>query len=132
MIRSLLSIAAGYFAITVPNSFIHLIVSVYYKLDLSLAGVANLPSATWVAGLTALQLALGLFAGLLATTIARENKHRVILGFILLMVIIACTDYFMLSNREPFWYLITAPILKILGIFAGYKLQIQQAEQAQV
>ncbi len=133
MIRSILSIAAGYFAIAVPNSFIHIIVSVYFKADnLALTGIANLPSATWIAGITALQLALGLFGGLLASTIAKQNQHHVILGFILLMVIMGFTDYSMLSNREPLWYLIAAPILKIVGIFAGYKLQIQQAEQTKL
>jgi len=133
MIRSILSIAAGYFAIAIPNSFIHVIISVYFKAEnVALTGITNLPSATWVVGITALQLALGIFGGLLASTIAQQNKHHVILGFILLMVIIGFTDYSMLNNREPIWYLIAAPTLKIAGIFTGYKLQIQQAEQPQV
>jgi hypothetical protein len=121
MIRTMLSIAVGYFSITALNSFAHLIVSIYFKTDITLAGVANLPSVTWSVGFTILQFAFGLFGGLLATTVAK-NPHRVILGFILIMVAISLIDYSVLNSREPLWYLIVAPILKIIGIFTGYKL----------
>lgn len=126
MIRSMLSIAAGYFSIAVLNSFVHLIVSVYFKTGLKLTGVSGLPSIPWVIGITALQLFFGLFGGLIAATIAKKDKHLVILGLILLMAAIAIVDHSVLSSREPFWYLLTAPALKITGIFIGYKLQIKQ------
>lgn len=128
MIRSMLAIAAGYFSIAVLNSFIHLIVAIYSKSEIFLSGVANLPSAAWVIGFTALQFVFGLFAGLLATTLGSDNPQRVLLGFILLMVAVSLVDYSMLNEREPLWYLITAPALKIGGIFTGYKLQIKQME----
>lgn len=126
MLRILLSIAAGYFSITVLNSFAHLIVSVYFKTEITLAGVANLPTDIWVIGFTALQLIFGLLGGLLATTLAKDNKHLVILGFILLMVAIGIVDYSVLNDREPLWYLITAPFLQIMGILSGYHLQANQ------
>ncbi len=128
MFRSMLAIAAGYFAMAVPNSFIHLIVAIYSRSEVFLTGVTNLPSLTWVVGLTALQFVLGLFGGLLATTLGSDNPQRVILGFVLLMVAVALVDYSVLNEREPLWYLVTAPALKIGGIYTGYKLQINQIQ----
>ncbi|WP_138429793.1 hypothetical protein [Fodinibius saliphilus] len=128
MIRSMIAIAAGYFSIAATNGFVHLIVSFYFKSTITLSGVANLPSVTWTAGITALQLAIGLFGGLLASTIADKEKHLATLGLILLLVIIGLTNYTMLNEREPIWYLITAPALRVTGVFFGYKLQIQQLQ----
>lgn len=124
----MLVIVAGYFAIAVPNSFIHLIVAIYSKSEVFLTGVANLPSPVWVIGFTALQFLFGLFGGLLVTTLESNHPHRVILGFVLLMVAVGLVDYSVLSDREPLWYLITAPALKIGGIFTGYKLQTNQIQ----
>lgn len=129
MIRTMLAIAAGYFSITALNSFAHLIVSVYFKTEINLVGIASLPSVTWSIGFTALQLALGLFGGLLAATIAKD-PHRTILGLLLIMVAVSLVDYAVLSDREPLWYLIIAPTLKVTGIFAGYKLIQNQAQNA--
>lgn len=123
MLRSMLAIAAGYASIAILNSFVHLIVSVYFKKEIFLTGVAQLPSNVWVLSFTALQFALGLFGGLLTTTLAKSRAHIEILGFILLMIIIGFVDYSMLAGREPLWYLISSPLLIILGIFAGYRLQ---------
>lgn len=128
MIRSMLAIAAGYFSILFLNSFAHLIVSFYFKTEITLAGVANLPSLSWAIVITLLQLAFGLFGGLLSTTIAEDNKRIVILGFILLMIIISLLDYSILKEREPLWYLLSAPTLKIAGLFLGYRLQIKQTQ----
>lgn len=124
----MLAIAAGYLSIAFLNSFAHLIISFYFKTEITLSGIANLPSATWAFGLTLLQPVFGLFGGLLATTIAENNKRIVILGFILLMVAIALADYTMLKEREPLWYLILAPSLKIAGLYTGYRLQIKQTQ----
>ena len=128
MIRSMMAIAAGYFSIAVLNSLTHLIISFYFKTGIILTGIATVPSTGWVIGITALQPVFGLFGGLLATTIAKDNKHLVLLGFILLMVAIAITDYSVLNEREPLWYLILAPLLKVCGITGGYFIQTQQQE----
>ena len=128
MIRSMMAIAAGYFSIAILNSLTHLIISIYSKTELTLAGIAMLPSDEWVIAITALQPVFALFGGLLATTLAKDNKHLVLLGFILLMVTVAIVDYSVLSEREPLWYLIVAPILKITGVTAGYFIQINQQQ----
>lgn len=127
MIQTMLAIAAGYFSIAVLNSFIHIIISIYFKKEVALTGIANLPSTTWALGITVLQFALGLFGGLLATTLAIKTE-RVILGLILLMAAISLIDYSVLSEREPLWYLISAPVLKISGIFIGFKIIQSQNE----
>lgn len=120
------AITAGYMSITALNSFIHIIVSIYFRQELTVTGIANLPSASWIFVITLLQFVFGLFGGLLATTLARKKSHIIILGFILLMAAVALIDYSMLNEREPLWYLVTAPTLKILGIFTGFRLiQIQ-------
>lgn len=126
MLRTMLAIAAGYFSITILDSLVHVIVSVYFQTELSLSGIANLPSIPWVVGVTILQFCFGLFAGLLASTIVHTKKYLAALGLILLMVIIGCLDYTVLSKREPLWYLITSPALKIVGIFLGYRLILLQ------
>lgn len=129
MIRSMLAIAAGYFSIVVLNSFVHLIVSIYFKTDIFLTGIAQLPSVAWVYGFTGLQLVFGLFGGLLTSTLAGSHAYLEILAFILLMIIIAFVDYSVLNEREPLWYLITSPTLKISGIFLGYRLIKLQNQQ---
>lgn len=131
MVRQMMAVAAGYFSILALNSIIHVIVSVYFKTGLHLKGISHLPSLPWIVGFTALQFAFGLFGGLLATTIARSSQHIAILGFVLLMTIIALIDYSSLSAQEPLWYLITSPALKIAGIFTGYRLiQLQNKNNA--
>lgn len=122
----MLAIAVGYFAIVVLNSFVHLIVSVYFNTELVLMGISQMPSAPWTFGVTGLQFAFGLFGGLLTTTLAGSKAYVEVLGFILLMVVIGFVDYSVLSGREPLWYLITSPILKVLGIFSGYQLIKEQ------
>lgn len=122
MIRSMLAIAAGYFSIIALNSFVHLIVSIYFKTDIFLTGVSQLPTGIWAAGFTILQFVFGLFGGLLTTTLAGSKAYIEILGFILLMIAISFIDYSVLNSREPLWYLITSPILRVLGIFVGYRL----------
>ena len=122
MVRQMMAIAAGYFSIVFLNGLIHVILSVYFNTDLSLAGISHLPSLSWTVLFTALQLLFGLFGGLLTATIAQNNQHIAILGFILLMVIISLINYSVLSMQEPLWYLITSPSLKIIGILAGYQL----------
>ena len=124
MLRTVIAIGAGYLSITALNSFVHLIVSIYFKTDLTLTGIAFLPSTTWIIGVTMLQFVFGLFGGLLATTIAK-NSSKVILGFILIMAAVGLINYYMTMETEPLWYLITAPILTISGIYTGYKVQIQ-------
>ncbi|MGM0546164.1 MAG: hypothetical protein ACQEST_05520 [Bacteroidota bacterium] len=125
MIRTMGAIAAGYFSITILNSFIHLITSIYFQGDFSLSGISHLPSTAWVIGVTIMQFVLGLFGGLLATTIAHK-KSKAILGFILIMVAISLINYSMMVDSEPLWYLITAPALTISGIYMGYRIQSQQ------
>ncbi|NGP88005.1 hypothetical protein [Fodinibius halophilus] len=126
MIRSMLAIAVGYITITATNSFVHLIISFYFKTEFALTGITTLPSEIWVAGVTLLQLGFGMFAGLLSSTLAQSDKHLATLGLILLLVIAGILDYTILQQREPTWYLITSTILRVLGVFIGYKLQIQQ------
>lgn len=128
MIRTMGAIAAGYFSITVLNSFIHLITSIYFRSDLTLTGIAYLPSTSWIIGVTVLQFAFGFFGGLLATTIAR-NATRVILGLILIMVTISLINYSMMVDSEPLWYLITGPILTVSGIYMGYRIQSQESTE---
>ncbi|TYP95331.1 hypothetical protein LX73_0631 [Fodinibius salinus] len=129
MIRSLLAIVAGYFSITLLNSFAHLIVSVYFKTELVLSGVSQLPSLPWVIGFTILQFVWGLFGGLLASTLAQKNISIAILGFILLIAVIGMLNYSVLNHREPLWHLISSPTLTMGGIFLGYKLQLDQQQK---
>lgn len=128
MIRTMGAIAAGYFSITVLNSFIHLITSIYFRSDLTLTGITYLPSTSWTIGVTVLQFAFGLFGGLLATTIARDAS-KVILGLILIMVTISLINYSMMVDSEPLWYLITVPILTVSGIYMGYRIQSQESTE---
>jgi hypothetical protein len=127
----MLAVAAGYFSMLVLNSLIHIITSVYFKTDLSLTGIAHLPSTAWVFGMTVLQFLFGLFGGLLTATIALTKDFIAILGFVLLITIIALMDYTVLNGREPLWYLITSPALKIAGIFTGYQLIQMQNKHIQ-
>jgi hypothetical protein len=122
----MLAIAVGYLSIAALNSFVHVIISVYFKTELFLTGISQMPSEVWVYGVTALQFAFGLFGGLLTTTLAGAKAYVEVLGFILLMIVIGFVDYSVLNGREPLWYLITSPILKALGIFIGYRLIKQQ------
>jgi hypothetical protein len=132
MIRSMLAIAAGYFSIVFLNSFIHLIVSFYFRMEITLTGISYLPTPIWTFGFTILQFLFGLFGGLLAATLAQERQNMVLTGFILLIVAVALLDYSVLNEREPLWYLITAPGLKIAGIYTGYYLQTNQTNPAPV
>lgn len=127
MVRTMIAIGAGYFSIAALNSFIHIITSIYFRADISLTGISHLPSTTWIIGVTFLQFAFGLFGGLLATTIAK-NASKVILGFILIMVAVSLINYSILVDSEPLWYLITAPVLTISGIYMGYHLQTQESK----
>ena len=126
MFRSMLAIAGGYITILILNSLVHLIISVYFRSDLFLTGISQLPSTAWVIGVTALQFAFGLMAGLLTSSLAKSKPNREITGFILLMTAIAIIDYTMLSSQEPMWYLIASPALKIIGIFTGFRLFLNQ------
>jgi hypothetical protein len=123
------AIAVGYFSIAALNSFIHVITSIYFRSDITLTGISHLPSTSWVIGITFLQFAFGLFGGLLATTVAK-NVSRVILGFILLMVAVSLINYSVMADSEPLWYMITAPVLTIGGIYMGYRLQTQEPNPA--
>lgn len=118
----MLAIAVGYLSLTVLNSFVHVIVSIYFSTELFLTGISQMPSDTWMYGVTALQFVFGLFGGLLTTTIADQKSYREILGFILLMIVIGFVDYSVLNDREPLWYLVLSPILKTIGIYTGYQL----------
>lgn len=129
MSRSLLAIAVGYFTVAALNGFSRIIISLYFRTDISLAGIQNLPSQYWVYALTALQFIFGLFGGLMVSSIVKTKAYIEILSLILLMIAIGFIDYSMLNEREPLWYLITSPLLKILGIFAGYQLKLKQDEQ---
>ena len=128
MIRSMLAIAAGYFSIALLSGFSRLIVSVYLKTDIALTGIEGFPT-TWAFGLTGLGFFFGLFGGLLTTTLAESEGFIEILGFILLMAAIGLVDYSILSEREPFWYLIASPALKMAGIFIGFHLKRKQDVQ---
>lgn len=127
MVRTMIAIAAGYFSIAALNSFIHIITSIYFRGDITLTGISHLPSTQWIIGVTFLQFAFGLFGGLLATTVAK-NASKVILGFILVMVAVSLINYSVMVENEPLWYLITAPVLTISGIYIGYRLQTQESK----
>jgi len=126
MIRSMLAVAAGYISISFLNGFSHAVTSLYFRHSLSLTGVASLPSPAWGYGFTVLQFIFGLFAGLLTASITKTKGHIEILALILLIIAAGFIDYSVLSNREPLWYLITAPTLKVAGIFIGYILKQKQ------
>lgn len=126
MIRTIGAIAAGYFSITILNSFIHLVTSIYFRSDLTLTGITYLPTTTWMIGVTILQFVFGLFGGLLATTIARQTS-KVILGLILIMIAVSLINYSMMVDSEPLWYLIIAPLLTVSGIYMGYRMQSQES-----
>lgn len=133
MYRSMLAIAAGYFTIALLSGFSRLIISVYLKTGISITGINAFPFQ-WAIGLTVLGFFFGLFAGLLTTTIATSNGNIEILGFILIMVIMALIDYTIMGSQEPMWYLIASPVLKIFGVYSGYhikKKQDLQLEQTQ-
>lgn len=51
----MLAIAVGYLSLTVLNSFVHVIVSIYFSTELFLTGISQMPSDTWMYGVTALQ-----------------------------------------------------------------------------
>lgn len=123
MIRALLALVAGYISIIALNSFFHLIVSVYFNTELLLSGISQLPSSLWIIGFTLVQFLWGLFAGFFTTTLARENSSIAILGLLLIIVATSFINYSVLSGREPLWYLITAPVLKMAGIYLGFTLQ---------
>lgn len=122
----MLAIAGGYVSILVLNSLTHIIISVYFRSGLYLTGISQLPSLPWVVGVTALQFAFGLLGGLLTSSLSKGRPDREILGFILLMVAIGIIDYTMLEKQEPLWYLITSPALKVLGIYSGFRLFLNQ------
>lgn len=126
MIRSMMAIVAGYLSISFLNDFSHAVTSLYFRHELSLTGIANLPAPAWGYGFAFLQLILGLFAGLLTSTIVKTKGSLEILALILLIVAAGCIDYSVLSNREPLWYLITSPALKVLGIYLGFILKQKQ------
>lgn len=126
MIRSMLAVVAGYISIAFLNAFSHAVTSLYFRHSLSLTGIANLPSPAWGYGFTLLQFVFGLFAGLLTCSIAKTKEHIDILALIMLIVASGFIDYSMLNNREPLWYLITSPSLKVTGIFIGYILKQKQ------
>ncbi len=128
MIRSMLAIVAGYFSIALLSGFSRLIVSVYLKNDIALTGIENFPT-TWAFGLTGLGFFFGIFGGLLTTTLADSEGVIEIVGFILIMAGVGLVDYSMLSEREPVWYLISSPALKMAGIFIGYHLKRTQDVQ---
>jgi hypothetical protein len=128
MIRSILAVAAGYFSIALLSGFSRLIISIYLRNDITLTGIENFPT-TWGFGLTGLGFFFGLFGGLLTTTLAESKGFIEIVGFILVMAAVALLDYSMLNDREPFWYLIASPTLKISGIFIGYHLKRKQDKQ---
>lgn len=123
MIRSVLAVAAGYISITVLNSFIHLIAAVYTNSELSLTGIAALPSEGWQLGITGLLLLFGLIGGLLTTTLSKTSGQLEILILIFLIMSTGFIDYLALANSEPMWYLIASPLLKTGGIFLGYRIK---------
>ncbi|HEX6983485.1 MAG TPA: hypothetical protein VF181_12070 [Balneolaceae bacterium] len=128
MTRSLLAIVAGYLTITVLNVLSRLIISLVFGTGFSLTGVRNVPSEFWIYTLTCLQFVFGFLAGLMVLLIAKAEPYIEILVLILLMGAAALVDYSMLSEREPLWFLVTSPVLKILGIFTAFRLNVKQDE----
>lgn len=123
MIRSVLAVAAGYISIVVLNGFLRIIASVYSNTDLSLAGISNLPSEGWQYGVTGLLLVFGIIGGLLTTTLSKTSGKLEILSLLLLVVGVGFIDYQALENSEPMWYLVTSPLLKIGGVYLGYRIK---------
>lgn len=126
MIRSVLAVAAGFISISVLNSFIHLIAAVYTNSELSLTGIAALPSESWQYGITGLLLLFGLIGGFLTTTLSKTSGHLEILILVLLIIGTGFIDYLALANSEPMWYLIASPLLKTGGILLGFELKEQR------
>lgn len=124
----MLAIATGYFSIALLSGFSRLIVSIYLKNDITLTGIESFPT-TWAFGLTGLGFFFGLFGGLLTTTLAESEGIIEIVGFIFIMAGVGLVDYSMLNDREPLWYLIASPTLKMSGIFIGYHLKRKQDKQ---
>lgn len=123
MIRSVLAVAAGYISIAVLYSFSRLIAAVYSNSELSLIGIAALPSEGWQFGITGLLLLFGVIGGLLTTTLSKTSGHLEILILVLLIMGTGFIDYLALANSEPMWYLIASPLLKTGGIFLGYRIK---------
>lgn len=123
MVRSALAVAAGYISMIVLNGFLSIIASVYSNTDLSLTGVADLPSEGWQYSVTGLLLVFGIIGGLLTTTLSKTNGRLEILSLILLITGVGFIDYQALENSEPIWYLISSPLLKIGGIYLGFRIQ---------
>jgi hypothetical protein len=126
--RSLFAVIAGYLSVIFFNSFVRFVISVYSKANVSLSGVADLPSALLMYLFTAAGFLFGLIGGLITCSIVNDDAKIEILALIILIVTAGLFAYHFTGNAEPLWYLISAPLLKMGGIFTAYYLKLEQDE----
>lgn len=126
MIRSVFALVFGYISINLFDGFIRFIISVYTKNALVLSGVAQLPNTLLAYAITAAGFLFGLIGGFLTCSIAGGKPKIEILSLIILIVASGLFTYYFTGNNEPAWYLITAPLLKIAGVYLAYTLFVKQ------
>lgn len=124
MIRSVLSVAAGYVSIAALDIFVRAITAFYTNTEIVLTGFADLPSPGWQYSVLGMLLIFGIVGGLLTSALSVESGKLEVLVLILLLVIAGFIDHRALAESEPLWYLIATPILKIAGVFLGYRIKI--------
>ena len=123
MLKSLFAIIAGQLSITLLQTFSRVIVGLYFRTEITITGIAHLPSTTWMYFVTALNIIFGLFGGLITSSVAKKSGRLEVLILALLIFIWGLFSFQMTASVEPTWYRILSPLLIILGLLAGYKLK---------
>lgn len=118
--------AAGYLSISMIESFVRVIISIYSGSDMILTGVSALPSSFLAVTLTVDGVVFGLIGGFITCSISNSKSHTEILSLIVLVAASGFFFYYFKGSAEPIWYIICDPLLKILGIFAAYKIFLNQ------
>ena len=128
MLKSLIAIIVGQLSITMLQAFTRAVIGVYFRTEITMTGVSHLPSSVWMYFITALNLIFGLFGGLITSSIARGKGKMEVLILVILIFIWGLFSFQMTVNTEPTWYKISAPLLTISGILAGYYLKLNMDE----
>lgn len=129
MIRSLSAIIAGQLSIVFLSGFTRLIVAVYFRSEIQLSGVLHLPSPFWQYALTFLNIAFGMFGGLITCSIAQKRYGTEILALICLIITMGFFEYEFLNTGEPTWYLVLSPLAKVAGVWGGYRIKLAQDQK---
>lgn len=126
MIRSLLAIIAGHLSITFLNGLTRLIIALYFRTDIQLSGVSHFPSPFWQYAFIALNVAFGIFGGLITSSIVQKKYGMEILVLICLIITTGFFEYEFLNMAEPIWYLVLSPLAKAMGVWGGYRVKLAQ------